>query len=300
MSQSDLHVINTEKWIQANQQSFLPPVCNKLMHNQQLVVMFVGGPNNREDYHIEEGEELFYQIKGDMCVKILENGQHKDIHVKEGEFFILPGRVPHSPQRTANSVGLVIERRRLPHEIDGVRWFVPNSTQTLYEKWFHCKDLGTELIPLIKTFFASEEYKTKMPGKNVMDKDALPFQLNNTIINQNKHGAYNLAEKLSENKNQNLICLTPRELNLQFSVDVLKKGEYEFELNDNLDTWLWSSDGESLIELNGEQNVQSFTLGKFDSLLVPENTFRKISIKLARENSSLMKIVQNPNLIDKQ
>ena len=59
-----LNVTNTSKWIKENETSFLPPVCNKLMHNVQLVIMFVGGPNNREDYHIEEGEELFYQIKG--------------------------------------------------------------------------------------------------------------------------------------------------------------------------------------------------------------------------------------------
>ena len=156
---TDLQIINTAKWIKENENSFAPPVCNKLMHNSQLVIMFVGGPNVRDDYHIEEGEELFYQIKGDMCVKILENNVHKDIVIKEGEFFLLPARIPHSPQRTANSCGLVIERRRLLDETDCVRWFVPDSSKVLYEKWFHCKDLGKELVPLIKSKLSFKKKK---------------------------------------------------------------------------------------------------------------------------------------------
>lgn len=138
MSINEFKIINVNKWIDENRNDFNPPVCNKLMHNEQLVVMFVGGPNQREDYHIEEGEEIFYQIKGEMCVKIIENGQKKDVVVKEGEFFILPAKIPHSPQRYANTIGLVLERKRDKSEIDGVRWYVPNETNVLYEKWFYC------------------------------------------------------------------------------------------------------------------------------------------------------------------
>lgn len=138
MSKSEFKILNVDKWIEENKEDFSPPVCNKLMHNQQLIVMFVGGPNQREDYHIEEGEEVFYQLKGDMCVKIVENGERKDVVVREGEFFVLPARVPHSPQRYANTVGLVLERRRDSNETDGVRWYVPDSNNVLYEKWFHC------------------------------------------------------------------------------------------------------------------------------------------------------------------
>ncbi len=138
MSNKSLKVINIDEWIDLNIDNFKPPVCNKLMHNDQLLVQFVGGPNKRADYHIEEGEEVFYQIKGDMCVKIIENGQHKDIYIKEGEFFILPARIPHSPQRNSDTIGLVIERKREPNERDAVRWYVPDTTDVLYEKWFNC------------------------------------------------------------------------------------------------------------------------------------------------------------------
>jgi 3-hydroxyanthranilate 3,4-dioxygenase len=300
----ELKIINTSKWIEENQASFLPPVCNKLMHNEQLVIMFVGGPNQREDYHIEEGEELFYQLKGDMCVKILENGQHKDVHIKEGEFFLLPARVPHSPQRTANSIGLVIERRRQVTEKDGVRWFVPNSDAPLYEKWFHCKDLGIELIPLIKAYFASEEFATKVSKDNVVDKKDLPYELNPVQIDKNLHGPYSLNEKLnslrkeeSQLSNQHL-NLTPRILNMQFSVEIYSKGDYELNLDDsNLDVWLWQLEGTSSLELQNTNNaMQQLIFIKHDSLLVHANTFKNVSFKLSDEKSFLMKVIQNPSL----
>eukprot|EP01059_Diplonema_ambulator_P015305 TRINITY_DN26405_c0_g1_i1.p1 TRINITY_DN26405_c0_g1~~TRINITY_DN26405_c0_g1_i1.p1 ORF type:complete len:298 (+),score=94.18 TRINITY_DN26405_c0_g1_i1:34-894(+) len=160
-----------KKWIEENEESFSPPVCNKLMYGKgyQHKVMFVGGPNVRKDYHMNGGEELFYMVRGEMCLKVMEKGLPKDIVIKEGEIFMLPGAVPHSPQRpNAGSVGLVVERERLEGEMDGVRWFVDDSNTTvLYERWFHCTDLGVQLVPVIKDFFASEEFKTRVPSKDI-------------------------------------------------------------------------------------------------------------------------------------
>jgi 3-hydroxyanthranilate 3,4-dioxygenase len=214
----------------------------------QLIIMFVGGPNVREDYHVQEGEEVFYQIRGDMCLKIIENNVHKDIVIKEGEFFLLPARIPHSPQRTANSCGLVIERKREADELDGVRWHVPNTTDILYEKWFHCKDLGKELIPLIKEFFASDEFKTKVPGSNVLDEKKIPYKLNNVLIEKSKHGAYNLLEFVRSSPLNNL-NLTSADKNFQFDVRVLRKGKHVFtaDKNHELDFWLWQISGKSSV-----------------------------------------------------
>lgn len=289
-SLSDLKVINTQEWLNENEKSFSPPVCNKLMHNEQLIIMFVGGPNVREDYHIEEGEELFYQIKGDMCVKIIENDQPKDVHIKEGELFILPARIPHSPQRVADSIGLVIERKRLNTETDGVRWFVPETTQPLYEKWFHCKDLGVELIPLIKNFFASEEYKTKVPGTNIADK--LPYELNRTILNESKHGPFNLKERLEENKS-NCVNLTPTELWLQFEVEILKKGDHLFKNKSKFDNdfWLWQLNGSSVIKLNNEREI---CLQQNESVLIPAQLCDEVLVKIEDETGQLFKVSQNP------
>lgn len=300
-TKSQVKLINTKEWLDENKNSFLPPVCNKLMHNEQLIIMFVGGPNQREDYHIEEGEELFYQIKGDMCVKIIENGQHKDIHIKEGEFFLLPARIPHSPQRTANSVGLVIERKRLVNETDAVRWYVPKSIDVLYEKWFHCKDLGVELIPLIQTYFASEEYKTKQPLNNVLGKNEIPFELNQTLIQSDKHGPYNLFERISRDIDAS-INLTPCEINLQFEVKVLKQGKHSFnEFHKNeLDLWLWQLNGSSSLTLcssdTDEQN-KNVTFATNDSLLVKFKSFREISVEINEVDAKILVISQNPKLI---
>ncbi|EDO48567.1 predicted protein [Nematostella vectensis] len=153
------------EWIDENSSLFVPPVCNKLMYGEgQLKIMFVGGPNTRKDYHLEEGEELFFQVKGDMCLKVLEKGKPKDIIIKEGEMFLLPSRFNHSPQRFENTVGLVIERERLPEEIDGLRYFCEDGVTVLWEKFFHCTDL-TQIAPVIKEFFESEEHKTGKPSK---------------------------------------------------------------------------------------------------------------------------------------
>ncbi|RCN37883.1 putative 3-hydroxyanthranilate 3,4-dioxygenase [Ancylostoma caninum] len=113
--------VNVERWIAENKEDFVPPVCNKCMFSEQLKVFFVGGPNSRKDYHLEEGEEFFYQKNGDMVLKVIERGHPRDITIKEGEIFLLPSRVEHSPQRFANTIGFVVERTRENTEFDCVR-----------------------------------------------------------------------------------------------------------------------------------------------------------------------------------
>ena len=88
----------------------------------EFIIMVVGGPNTRKDYHVDEGEEFFYQLEGKMTLKIIEDGKPKDIHINEGEIFLLPSKVPHSPQRYENSIGLVIERKRTKDELDGLEF----------------------------------------------------------------------------------------------------------------------------------------------------------------------------------
>jgi len=157
-------VFNSAKWVEDNQKDFEPPICNKCMFSDQLKVFFVGGPNSRKDYHLEEGEEVFYQIQGDMVLKVVEQGVHKDINIKQGEIFLLPARIEHSPQRFANTMGCVIERTRKENELDCLRYFVKDSTEVLWERFFHLDDVVKDLPPVIKQFQASDEYKTGKPG----------------------------------------------------------------------------------------------------------------------------------------
>jgi 3-hydroxyanthranilate 3,4-dioxygenase len=99
--------------------------------------------------------------KGNMNLKIMEKGKPRDVIIKEGELFVLPSRIPHSPQRFQDTMGLVIERERLPEEMDGLRWYTTEG-EPLYEEWFHCTDLGVQLKPVIERFYASEQKQTGM------------------------------------------------------------------------------------------------------------------------------------------
>lgn len=156
-------------YIAEHSASLQPPVCNRMIHNDGMLrVMVVGGPNQRKDYHLNLGEELFYQIKGAMCVKVMECGEPKDVVINEGEFFCLPARIPHSPQRFENTVGLVIERARKDDELDGLRYFVDETNQEiLWQRFFHVTNLGKQLVPLIQEFFASEEFTTRKPSPDM-------------------------------------------------------------------------------------------------------------------------------------
>ena len=114
--------IDFKRWIEDNRHLLKPPVGNKCIVDGDFIVMVVGGPNARTDYHYEEGPEFFCQLEGEMVLKVQENGQARDIPIRAGEVFYLPPKLPHSPQRMPNSIGLVIERKRLPHEKDGLMW----------------------------------------------------------------------------------------------------------------------------------------------------------------------------------
>ena len=146
---------NLQKWIEENRHLLQPPVGNKQIYvgNNDFIVMIVGGPNGRKDYHWEDGEELFYQLEGDIQVKIInEDGKPETIDIREGEMFLLPPRVPHSPQRPANTVGLVLERPRHLGEIDKLMWFCENCGEKLYESGFPLKDIGTQIKAAIQAY----------------------------------------------------------------------------------------------------------------------------------------------------
>lgn len=153
-------------WIDSVRPSLCPPVGNKLLFGAgQHKVMVVGGPNERLDFHVEEGEEFFLQLEGELSLLIVEGGSPRAVRVREGDAFLLPARVPHSPQRGARTVGLVLERERVPGEIDALRWYTPDGTgRVLYEETFFCSDLGRELPPVISRFKASDAARTGAPA----------------------------------------------------------------------------------------------------------------------------------------
>ena len=166
-----LKPINFQRWIDDNRDSLKPPVCNKkIFEDTDFIVMVVGGPNSRKDYHDDPGEELFYQIEGDMLLKTVQDGVLVDIPIKQGEMFLLPPHVPHSPQRFENTVGLVIERPRFGEEQDGFIWYCDNCNHKLYETYFKLDDIETQLAPVFESFFESESLRTCKQCGAVMAK----------------------------------------------------------------------------------------------------------------------------------
>ena len=158
---SSLSPYNLKAWVEENRHLLKPPVGNKMVwKDREFLVMVVGGPNRRKDFHIEAGEEFFYQIEGDITLRIMENGKPRDIPIREGEIFLLPAGVPHSPQRPANTVGMVIERVREESEIDHLRWYCESCGEILHDSTFPLEDLGTQLKPIIERFYADESLRT--------------------------------------------------------------------------------------------------------------------------------------------
>jgi 3-hydroxyanthranilate 3,4-dioxygenase len=165
---------NLQKWIDENRSLLKPPVSNKNLYVDagDFIVMIVGGPNARKDYHYNESEELFYQIEGDITIRIQENGKARDVMIKEGELFLLPAKTPHSPLRGPNTVGLVIERVRMEANlIDGLLWFCEKCNHKLKEYRFPLKNIETDFIPRFKEFYTSEEMRTCSECGHIMEAD---------------------------------------------------------------------------------------------------------------------------------
>ncbi len=159
--QTLLPPIDFKRWIDAHRAQLKPPVCNKQVFPEgDFIVMVVGGPNARKDYHVDAGPEFFYQIEGDMLLKTVQDGIIVDVPIREGQVFLLPPLVPHSPQRYAGTIGLVIERRRLPHEQDGFQWYCDGCQARLYEEFIQLRDIEKDLPPVFARFFASAANRT--------------------------------------------------------------------------------------------------------------------------------------------
>ena len=164
---------NLNKWIEENRDLLKPPIGNKNLYKEagDYIVMIVGGPNARKDYHYNETEELFYQLEGDILVKIQVDGKSVDVPIKQGEMFLLPAKIPHSPIRPEGSVGLVIEVKRTEHLTDGLLWFCDECNNKLHESYFQLRNIEQDFQSRFNTFYSSEEMRTCSKCSNIMEID---------------------------------------------------------------------------------------------------------------------------------
>ncbi len=164
---------NLMKWVEENRDLLKPPVGNKNLYADagDYIVMIVGGPNARKDYHYNETEELFYQLEGTIHVKIQEEGKAVDIPISAGEMFLLPARVPHSPIRSEGSVGLVVERKRTTNHTDGLQWYCEKCNHQLHETYFPLTNIEKDFLPRFREFYGSEKLRTCSNCGTVMEAD---------------------------------------------------------------------------------------------------------------------------------
>ena len=161
---------NFKKWIDENRHLLKPPVNNKVVYKDtEFIVMVVGGPNSRKDYHYNESEEFFYQLEGNVKVKIQENGKEVEVPINEGDIFLLPPRVPHNPVRFKDTIGLVMERRRRNGEKDGLMWFCEKCNTKLYEEYFELNDITSQFQGVFETFYNSDDLRTCKSCGHKMD-----------------------------------------------------------------------------------------------------------------------------------
>lgn len=165
---------NLTKWIDKNRHLLQPPVGNKNLYinSGDYIVMIVAGPNARKDYHYNETEELFYQLEGSIKVIIQEDGEKKTLKLNAGDMYLHPAKTPHSPVRSKNSIGLVIERKRAGKGFtDGLLWFCDNCNHKLHEVYFELHDIEKDFLPHFKYFYNSIALRTCEKCGSTMESD---------------------------------------------------------------------------------------------------------------------------------
>jgi 3-hydroxyanthranilate 3,4-dioxygenase len=158
----ELSAFNFQVWIDEHRDLLKPPVGNALVwKDTDFIVMVVGGPNRRTDFHDDPYEEFFYQLEGNMVLTIMKDGRPRDVPINEGDIFLLPPHVRHSPQRPEpGSVGLVVERRRPDDQRDGFEWFCGDCDDLLHRVEVHVGNIVEDLPPLFEGFYNSEKLRT--------------------------------------------------------------------------------------------------------------------------------------------
>ncbi len=166
---------NLTQWIDENKHLLKPPVGNKnlFVDSGDYIIMIVGGPNARKDFHYNETEELFYQLEGEIQLIVQEDEVRRELIMKAGDMYLHPAKTPHSPVRSEGSIGLVVERKRAGQGFtDGLLWYCENCNHKLYEVYFELNDIEKDFLPHFKHFYNSKDLRTCTKCGTTMETDA--------------------------------------------------------------------------------------------------------------------------------
>jgi 3-hydroxyanthranilate 3,4-dioxygenase len=158
-----LSTYNLRRWVEENKNLFNPPFkTNRLLaHQKDFLVMILGGPNVRLDFHVEPGDEFFYQIEGDIELHLKPEGAKREVvTIREGEIFLCPGGVAHSPRRPENTWGLVIERKRKPEEYEEFAWFCEKCDEKVLSRTVVQGDIAAQVTKIYEAFNADPALRT--------------------------------------------------------------------------------------------------------------------------------------------
>jgi 3-hydroxyanthranilate 3,4-dioxygenase len=179
--------INFQKWIDANRHLLRPPVGNQYLYcGDDFIVMVIGGPNTRNDFHVNTTEEWFYQVKGDIAVRIREQGpdgpRMRDVVIREGETWLCPSLVPHRPQRPADTVGLVIERQRPEGDVDNLVFYCDTCGDLVHDAEFHMKDIVVHFAQIMDEFWGGPVAKRTCRKCGKVVERAKPYEMKGLLL----------------------------------------------------------------------------------------------------------------------
>lgn len=158
-----LSTFHLRRWVENNAQLFRPPFKTNhlLVHHKDFLVMILRGPNTRLDFHIEPGDEFFYQIEGDMELHLKPEGRRREVvTIKAGEIFVVPGGLPHSPRRFENTWGLVIERKRRAEEKEEFAWFCEQCDALVLSRVVNQGNIPSQVSAVYGEFNADPRLRT--------------------------------------------------------------------------------------------------------------------------------------------
>jgi 3-hydroxyanthranilate 3,4-dioxygenase len=158
--------INFSAWLADHAERLRPPVGNQqIWPGSDLIVTVVGGPNQRTDFHDDPHEEYFHQFKGSAHLLLWERGKFERVDLKEGDVFLLPAHVRHSPQRPEpGSLCTVIERSRAAGTLDGFEWACARCGTLVHRAELQLADIVTDLPRAFNAFYSRDEAGRTCPA----------------------------------------------------------------------------------------------------------------------------------------